>query len=191
MTLPRKTIEKTNQDRKTLILRGLSLLAFIAITIFVFSVRDRAAELAVYGYPGIFLVSLLAYATVFFPAPGLAIVFGMAGVFHPLGVALAAALGAGLGESTGYLAGISGRTVVENSQAYRRIQPFVQKYGALAIIALTAIPNPIVDVASVAAGALKLPFWKFLLAAWTGQMIKMTAIAYAGSLSLGWLLSFP
>lgn len=191
MTLPRKTIEKTNQDRKTLILRGLSLLAFIAITIFVFSVRDRAAELAVYGYPGIFLVSLLAYATVFFPAPGLAIVFGMAGVFHPLGVALAAALGAGLGESTGYLAGISGRTVVENSQAYRRIQPFVQKYGALAIIALTAIPNPIVDVASVAAGALKLPFWKFLLAAWAGQMIKMTAIAYAGSLSLGWLLSFP
>ena len=191
MTLPRKTIEKTNHDRKTLILRGLSLLAFIAITIFVFSVRDRAAELAVYGYPGIFLVSLLAYATVFFPAPGLAIVFGMAGVFHPLGVALAAALGAGLGESTGYLAGISGRSVVENSQAYRRIQPFVEKYGAYAIIALTAIPNPIVDVASVAAGALKLPFWKFLLAAWTGQMIKMTAIAYAGSLSLGWLLSFP
>ncbi|MCG2786213.1 MAG: VTT domain-containing protein [Anaerolineae bacterium] len=169
----------------------MSLLAFIAITIFVFSIRDRAAELAVYGYPGIFLVSLLAYATVFFPAPGLAIVFGMAGVFHPLGVALAAALGAGLGESTGYLAGISGRSVVENSQAYRRIQPFVEKYGAFAIIALTAIPNPIVDVASVAAGALKLPFWKFLLAAWTGQMIKMTAIAYAGSLSLGWLLNFP
>jgi membrane protein YqaA with SNARE-associated domain len=191
MTLPRKTTEKTNHDRKTLILRGLSLLAFIAITIFVFSIRDRAAELAVYGYPGIFLVSLLAYATVFFPAPGLAIVFGMAGVFHPLGVALAAALGAGLGESTGYLAGISGRSVVENSQAYRRIQPFVEKYGAFAIIALTAIPNPIVDVASVAAGALKLPFWKFLLAAWTGQMIKMTAIAYAGSLSLGWLLNFP
>lgn len=191
MTLPRKTTEKTNRDRKTLILRGLSLLAFIAITIFVFSIRDRAAELAVYGYPGIFLVSLLAYATVFFPAPGLAIVFGMAGVFHPLGVAFAAALGAGLGESTGYLAGISGRSVVENSQAYRRIQPFVEKYGAFAIIALTAIPNPIVDVASVAAGALKLPFWKFLLAAWTGQMIKMTAIAYAGSLSLGWLLNFP
>ena len=59
MTLPRTTTEKTNQDRKTFILRGLSLLAFIAITIFVFSVRDRAAELAVYGYPGIFIVAML------------------------------------------------------------------------------------------------------------------------------------
>jgi membrane protein YqaA with SNARE-associated domain len=191
LNLAAQNMKKTTNDRKTLILRGLSLVAFLAITVFVFSIRDRAAELAVYGYPGIFLVALLSYATVFFPAPGLAIVFGMAGVFHPLGVALAAALGAGLGESTGYLAGIGGRSVVEKTNVYERIQPLVQKYGALAIIALTAIPNPFVDVASVAAGALKLPYWKFLLAAWTGQMIKMTAIAYAGSLSLGWLLSFP
>ena len=178
-------------SRKTLILRGLSLLAFIGITIFVFSVRDRAAELAVYGYPGIFMISLLAYATVFFPAPGLAVVFSMSGIFHPLGVAIAAALGAGLGESTGYLAGISGRSVVEKSSTYEKIQPFVNKYGAWAIIALAAVPNPVFDVASVAAGALKLPFWKFLLAAWTGQMIKMTAIAYAGSFSLGWIFGTP
>ena len=183
--------EKTNTDRKTLLLRGLSLVAFIGITVFVFSVRDRADELAVYGYPGIFLISLLAYATVFFPAPGLAVVFSMSGIFHPLGVATAAALGAGLGESTGYLAGISGRSVVENSQAYARIQPFVNKYGAFAIIALAAVPNPVFDVAAVAAGALKLPFWNFLLSAWTGQMIKMTAIAYAGSFSLGWLFGAP
>ena len=191
MTLPRKTTEKTNHDRKTLILRGLSLLAFIAITIFVFNIRDRAAELAVYGYPGIFLVAMLSSATVLFPAPGLAIVFGMSGVFHPLGVAIAAACGAAIGEITGYLAGISGRSAVERTDIYIRLEPFVRKYGAIAIIVLAAIPNPFFDLASIAAGALKLPFWKFLLAAWTGQMIKMTAIAYAGSLSLGWLLNFP
>ncbi|MDV7390031.1 VTT domain-containing protein, partial [Arthrospira platensis SPKY1] len=72
-----------------------------------------------------------------------------------------------------------------------KIQPFVNKYGAWAIIALATIPNPVFDVASVAAGALKLPFWKFLLAAWIGQMIKMTAIAYAGSFSLGWIFGAP
>jgi membrane protein YqaA with SNARE-associated domain len=183
--------EQATSSRKTLILRGLSLVAFIGITVFVFSVRDRAAELAIYGYPGIFMISLLAYATVFFPAPGLAVVFSMSGIFHPLGVAIAAALGAGLGESTGYLAGISGRSVVEKSSTYKKIQPFVNKYGAWAIIALAAVPNPVFDVASVAAGALKLPFWKFLLAAWVGQMIKMTAIAYAGSFSLGWIFGAP
>lgn len=185
------TEQTATSSRKTLILRGLSLVAFIGIIFFVFSVRDRAAELAVYGYPGIFMISLLAYATVFFPAPGLAVVFSMSGVFHPLGVAIAAALGAGLGESTGYLAGISGRSIIEKSSAYDKIQPFVNKYGAWAIIILAIIPNPVFDVASVVAGALKLPYWKFLLAAWIGQMIKMTAIAYAGSFSLVWIFGVP
>lgn len=183
-------MEKTTSSKRSLILRGLSILAFIGITIFVFSVRDRAAELAVYGYPGIFMVALISNATVLFPAPGLAIVFGMAGVFHPLGVAFAAACGAAIGEITGFLAGIGGRTVVERTDIYIRLEPFVRKYGAIAIIALAAIPNPFFDLASIAAGALKLPFWKFLLAAWVGQLIKMTIIAYAGSLSLGWLLGF-
>jgi uncharacterized membrane protein YdjX (TVP38/TMEM64 family) len=183
-------MEKTTSSKRSLILRGLSILAFIGITIFVFSVRDRAAELAVYGYPGIFMVALISNATVLFPAPGLAIVFGMAGVFHPLGVAFAAACGAAIGEITGFLAGIGGRTVVERTDIYIRLEPFVRKYGAIAIIVLAAIPNPFFDLASIAAGALKLPFWKFFLAAWVGQLIKMTIIAYAGSLSLGWLLGF-
>lgn len=182
--------ENPNNDRKTLILRGLSLLAFIGITIFVFSVRDRADELAVYGYPGIFLIAMLSSATVIFPAPGLAIVFGMAGVFHPMVVAFAAACGAALGETTGFLAGIGGRGVIENTKIYARFEPFVRKYGAFAIVALAAIPNPFFDLASIAAGALKLPYWKFLLAAWVGQLIKMTYVAYAGSLAVNWLLGF-
>lgn len=184
-------MEKPPSSTRSLILRGLSLAAFAAITLFVFSVRDRAAELAVYGYPGIFLVAMLSSATVLFPAPGLAVVFGMAGVFHPFGVAIAAAMGAAIGEITGYLAGIGGRSVVERTDIYIRLEPFVRKYGALAIVALAAIPNPFFDLASIAAGALKLPFWKFILAALAGQIIKMTIIAYAGSLSLGWLLGFP
>ncbi|MDX9992394.1 MAG: VTT domain-containing protein [Anaerolineales bacterium] len=184
-------MQKPTSSKRSLILRGLSLAAFLAITIFVFSVRERAAELAVYGYPGIFLVAMLSSATVLFPAPGLAIVFGMSGVFHPFGVALAAGCGAAIGEITGFLAGISGRGVIERSDIYIRLEPFVRKYGAIAIIVLAAIPNPFFDLASIAAGALKLPFWKFLLAVWAGQMIKMTLVAYAGSLSLGWFLSFP
>lgn len=184
-------MEKPTSSTRTMVLRGLSLLAFVAITLFVFSVRDRAAELAVYGYPGIFLIAMLSSATVLLPAPGLAIVFGMAGVFHPLGVAIAAACGAAIGETSGYLAGIGGRSVIERMDIYIRMEPFVRRYGAIAIVILAAIPNPFFDLASIAAGALKLPFWKFLLAAWIGQIIKMTMVAYAGSLSLGWLFRIP
>ena len=51
------------------LLRILSLLAVVALSVYIFSIREKAEELAIYGYPGIFLLSFLAYATVLLPAP--------------------------------------------------------------------------------------------------------------------------
>jgi uncharacterized membrane protein YdjX (TVP38/TMEM64 family) len=170
-------------------LRILTLLAVIAITYFVYSIRDRVAEFAAYGYPGIFLVALMANATIFLPAPGVAVVFAMGNIFHPLGVALAAGTGGALGELSGYLAGFSGQAVIENTQVYDRIQPWVVKYGVWAIILLSAIPNPFFDIAGVTAGIAKMSLRRFLLACWIGQLIKMALFAYAGYYSLDWLMS--
>lgn len=169
------------------ILRILAVTAVIGISVYVFSIRERAADFAAYGYPGIFLIALLANATVFLPAPGIAIVFAMGSVIHPLGVALAAGAGGALGELSGYLAGFGGSAIVENAAAYARVQPQVQKWGGWAVLALAAIPNPFFDLAGIAAGASKMPIWKFLLFCWIGQTIKMAVFAYAGSQSLKWL----
>ncbi|RJP48077.1 MAG: hypothetical protein C4583_14945 [Anaerolineaceae bacterium] len=169
---------------RTTILRILAVLAVIGISVYVFSIRERVDDFAVYGYPGIFLIALLANATVFLPAPGIAIVFAMGSVFHPLGVALAAGAGGALGELSGYLAGFGGQAVVENTAAYARVQPKVQRWGGWAVLALAAIPNPFFDLAGVAAGASKMPVWKFLIYCWIGQTIKMATFAFAGSASI-------
>lgn len=162
----------------------------VGITIFIYSVRDKVDQFAAYGYPGIFLVMLLANATVILPAPGVAVVFGMGAVFHPLGVALAAGAGGALGELTGYLAGYGGQAVVENTGIYNRILPWVQKYGAWVIFILASFPNPFFDMAGIAAGISKIPLWKFLLACWAGQTIKMALFAFAGAHSLSWVSNF-
>jgi membrane protein DedA with SNARE-associated domain len=161
----------------------------VAITVFVYSIRDRVDEFAAYGYPGIFLVALMANATVFLPAPGVAVVFAMGSIFNPLGVALAAGSGGALGELSGYLAGFSGQAVIENTNVYDRIHPWVVKYGGWAILLLSAIPNPFFDIAGVAAGIAKMSIRRFLVACWIGQIIKMTLFAYAGFYSLDWLLN--
>ncbi|GIK08509.1 MAG: DedA family protein [Anaerolineaceae bacterium] len=168
------------------ILRVLAVAAVAGISVFVFSIREHADKFAAYGYPGIFLIALLANATVFLPAPGIAVVFAMGGVFHPLGVALAAGAGGALGELSGYLAGFGGGVVVENTAAYARVQPWVQKWGGWAVLLLAALPNPFFDLAGIAAGVSRMPVWKFLLFCWVGQTIKMAAFAYAGSASLNW-----
>lgn len=130
---------------------------------------------------------MISSATVLVPGPGLAIVFTMGGILHPLGVALAAGSGAAVGEISAYLAGISGRAVIERMDLYRRIKPQIMKYGPLAIFVLGVIPNLTFDLAGIAAGALKMTFWKFFLAVWAAQVIKMLFIAFAGSFSLNWL----
>lgn len=169
------------------VLRILALVAVIAITLYIYSIRSQAQEFARYGYPGIFVIALMANATVFLPAPGIAVVFAMGSVFHPLGVALAAGTGGALGELSGFLAGFSGQAVIEQTKVYEKINPWINKYGGWAILILSAIPNPFFDIAGIAAGIAKMPLWKFLLFCWAGQLIKMAIFAYAGAYSINWL----
>lgn len=174
----------------TNLLRILAIAAVIGITVYIYSIRDQVEEFAVYGYPGIFLVALMANATVFLPAPGVAVVFAMGSVFNPIGVALAAGTGGALGELSGYLAGFSGQAVVERTHVYERISPWIDKYGGWAILILSAIPNPFFDIAGVAAGIAKMKPWRFLLFCWVGQIIKMALFAYAGAYSIEWIAGF-
>lgn len=169
---------------RTNILRVISLLVVIGITYYIFSIRDRIAEFEKYGYVGIFVVALLANATVLIPAPGLAIVSAMGSVFNPLGVGLAAGTGGAIGELSGYLAGFSGQAVIERTDIYDRIKPWVEKFGGWAILVLSAIPNPFFDAAGIAAGMVKMPLRTFLISVWIGQLIKMTFFAYAGQSSI-------
>jgi uncharacterized membrane protein YdjX (TVP38/TMEM64 family) len=181
-----QNVSRQNQTRINL-LRIVALVAVIAITYFVYSIRDRVDDFAAFGYPGIFLVALLANATILLPAPGIAIVYAMGAVFNPIGVGLAAGTGGAIGELSGFLAGFSGQAVIERTDIYERTRPWIDKYGGWAILVLSAIPNPVFDVAGIAAGIAKMPLKTFLIFVWIGQLIKMTIFAYAGQLSLDWL----
>jgi uncharacterized membrane protein YdjX (TVP38/TMEM64 family) len=95
-----------------------------------------------------------------------------------------AGAGAALGELTGYLAGFSSQPAVEKINIYQRMVDWLKKYGPLAILSLSIIPNPFFDLTGAAAGALKMPVKKFLLWTWIGETIKMLMFAYAGASSL-------
>ena len=166
------------------------MLAVVALTVFIYMIRDRVDDFAAFGYPGIFLISLLANATILLPAPGVAIIYAMGAIFNPLAVGIAAGTGGALGELSGYLAGFSGQAVIERTDVYDRIKPWVNKYGGWAILVLSAIPNPFFDVAGIAAGMAKMPVRTFLFFIWIGQLIKMTAFALAGRFSIQILTNF-
>ena len=172
------------------VLRILALLTVIGLTVFIYMIRDRVDDFAAFGYPGIFIIALLANATILLPAPGVAIIYAMGAIFNPFGVGLAAGTGGAIGELSGYLAGFSGQAVIERTDVYDRIKPWVKKYGGWAIMVLSAIPNPFFDVAGIAAGMAKMPIRTFLFFIWIGQLIKMTSFALAGKYSIQLLNNF-
>jgi uncharacterized membrane protein YdjX (TVP38/TMEM64 family) len=52
--------------------------------------------------------------------------------------------------------------------------------GVLVIFILGLVPNPVFDVGGMIAGALKMPFWQFLLAAWAGKGLRLVILALGG-----------
>lgn len=177
--------EKASTDSarraRTRILRLLALLLVIAATGAGILWRGQLGRLVAYGYPGIFLISLVGNATVIFPAPSLALVFALGGVLDPFLVGLAAGLGESLGELTGYLAGYGGQAVIENREIYNRLQGWMRHYGLATIFFLALFPSPFFDLAGITAGALRFPVGYFLLSCWLGKTIKTTIFALAGA----------
>ena len=177
-----------NQNQRMVILRILILFFVIGLTVFIYLARDEIIKFKNYGYPGIFLITLLANSTVLLPAPGIAFVFTMGNILNPFGVALAASAGGTLGEISGYLAGFSGQAIIERINLYKKIEPFVLKYGGFAVLLFAAIPNPFFDLAGIAAGGLKMPITRFLFFCWVGQLVKMLLFSFAGYYSITWIL---
>ena len=177
---PLSSVKQPERDWKLLAQRLLAIFFAVGITVTLYLLRDRVAEYAIYGYPGVFVISALGNATLILPAPSFAIVLVLAGTLNSFWMGLAAGCGAALGEMTGYLAGFGGRGVVEEKDLYRRLEALMRKRGAWIIFILAFIPNPLFDVGGIMAGMLKIPWWKFLAAAAAGKSLRFMLLAMFG-----------
>ncbi len=200
----------------------IELFAAIAITLLAFFASGHAKEFGQYSYIGVFLITLISSATILFPAPGWAVVIGLSTTLDPVLLGIAAGLGSGIGEITGYLLGAGSRNLVlatpdkkeksdkhntapntgkkgmsdrqnASNQTEKMEKPdkhrdqiigFVQKYADLGIFALAFIPNPLFDIAGFAAGAINMPWYRFLIATTCGKILRyIVFLAVLGTFS--------
>ena len=181
-----RTLESSQPTKPVLsksqtIVRVLLLLLVLVITVALVVNRDRISQFEQFGYPGIFLVSLLSNATVFIPLPGAIFTSAMGAVFNPFWVAIAAGAGAALGELSGYLAGVGSQVDLNKSEKYQKVGQWIKAGKEWAILLLAFIPNPLFDAAGFIAGSTRMPVWKFLLFCAIGKIAKMLIFAYLGS----------
>lgn len=158
---------------------GIIFALIISLTIFVF--RDQLRAVGNYGYLGIFLIAIIGNATIILPVPTFVTAFAGGSVFNPVIVGLISAVGATIGELTGYVAGRSGTAIVENQKVYDRFDRWMDRYGWLALFILAAIPNPLFDVAGIIAGLSEMKVSTYLIVVCAGKIVKFLIIAYLGA----------
>jgi len=172
-----------------LLITSVLLVTAFAFAFFYFDVNF--AQLRTYGYVGVFAISVIGSASIFLPTPSIAAIFGGGAVLHPIMgipapilVGLVAGVGETLGEFTGYAAGYGGSAVIRERAFYRAMQEWMHRHGAVIMFVFSAVPNPVFDVAGTIAGAVKMPFWKFVVSVWLGKTLKDVVIAATGVASL-------
>jgi uncharacterized membrane protein YdjX (TVP38/TMEM64 family) len=148
---------------------------------------DRYAFLA---YLVVFVVALVANLTVMAPVPiAVTVMITVASEWNPALAALAAALGGTIGELSGYFAGYAGRKIAFSTDfvPYNRVEQWITRYGAWAIVFLAFQPIVPFDVGGIVAGAARMPMRKFLPALFAGKLPKFLLLAYAGVGVIGFL----
>jgi len=156
---------------------------------------ELIAELKSYGYLGAFLISLIGNASILLPGIVLPILSGFGIVLYsavglggPVIVGIAGGAGAAIGEIVGYMAGYSGRAIVQRQKRYTQLESWVKKWGSVAIFVFTLVPL-FFDLVGLAAGVLRFPLWKFILICWLGRtLLYVTFVLLA---VWGWKVVLP
>jgi len=166
--------------KKILPILGIALA--VTVSVLVILHREQIAALGVFGYPGVFATSIILNSTVLNPIPMGWIYFSLGTIFHPVPLALAGGAGAAIGELTSYMAGRSGRILLEGKKwkFYAKVEGWINRWGVLVIFGLNLQPVIPFDVAGLAAGSARFPLWKYYLAAMAGRSLAYGIIAFLG-----------
>ena len=158
----------------------ITISAILILSATIYFTGGLSGDFAAYGYLGVFLISILGSAVILVPVPSMPVVFIMGAILNPWLVGLMAGLGEPIGEIACYMAGYSGRVSMENRRFYAKLKDWMMRRGSLVLFLFACIPNPTFDLAGAAAGALRYPFWKYLLMLFLGKTVKGLLIAFAG-----------
>jgi len=162
----------------------IQIIFAVAIVIVVFVFSSEIEKLKEFGYLGVFIISVLASATLFIPAPAWAVIIAMSRFLDPVLLGLVAGVGSAIGELTGYTAGSGAAKLLHANSHFKRFKNWIKNNDLLAVFILAAIPNPLFDVAGIAAGSLGIKWWRYLISTAAGRTLRYILLAYLGAFSL-------
>jgi membrane protein YqaA with SNARE-associated domain len=137
------------------------------------------------SYLLVLLATAVSSATPFFTAPAQLIVLELGAHLPRLPLALVAGIGSTMGELPTFWLGREGRSLGAVSRALERARGKagwrrVERAGPWGLVAVAAIPNPLLDLVSLAAGMSGMRLAHYLPAILAGRTIRFAILATIG-----------
>jgi membrane protein DedA with SNARE-associated domain len=176
--------------KRELLIGGVSLAITIVISFFIVRHHSYIAQIAEWGYLGLFIISVITNSTFVLPGLGIILTFALGGVLNPVLVGAVAGIGEATGAIGAYFTGYAGRGLIGqgNSRLYVRFTNIVERHGSKAIFFVSAVLSPLFYPFAVVLGALRFGWIRFFLATWAGRTVKSMVFAYLGYFGLRSLL---
>jgi membrane protein DedA with SNARE-associated domain len=205
--------EKRHWPKKEIFFGVLAVVGTVTFCVAAFVYKDdlmKVTNIESYSLLGMAIIAFLAGSILSFvaiPVPYWLLVFTLPsvlapewGLLAPVAVGLTSAAGTTIGHFPTFMLGYGGGKLSQRvttrfsssvfSRVYNRVIVWMQKHGAWAAFAMSAMFNPAHLPMTIAIGALRFPPPKFLLFSFLGNSVKSLFLAFAGYYGLTKLLPF-
>lgn len=151
----------------------IALIIFILVSWLARKLKDVLKERMPLTLIGLLLTCFVMNSAVLLPSSSLLVVLEYSYVLNPISVIMVGAIGASLGELTGYMVGAEGTSLVRRFKKVSNLTKF-KEHSFLWVMLFAFIPFPVFDVAGIMAGSIRMNPFKFLLASFIGKAVKMS-----------------
>ncbi|MBR5287537.1 MAG: VTT domain-containing protein [Clostridia bacterium] len=172
-------MKKKTLSRPLSLLLGAGLFLLFALPFVL--LREQIEQMAALGYAGLFIACALSNVSVLLPSSSTVFVLLAASALNPVLCVLIGGLGTAVGEQCSYLCGKAGSAGFEKKDDAElgRVHRFVRRHAFVAVFLFALAPLPVFDLAGVAAGADRMPWAKYALAAFLGKTLKFALSVWA------------
>lgn len=173
------------RHRRHVVLAIAGAIFLVAFNVAVYLAPIDYGAFTSFAYVGAFVVTFLANALIAIPIPYIPVVAHIgATAGMPWLVVFLAALASVLGESVAFLAGRAEEGLVSEHPIYKRVHQVAGRpvlAGALLFV-FAVPPNPIFDVAGLAAGAVGVRYYVFFISVFAARLIRIALIVWLGTM---------
>lgn len=167
-------------QRKSILFVVIGLLGALAFSMPYILFRDQVREMAAVGYAWLFLACAISNVSILIPSSATMIVLAAAVALNPWLCILCGGLGTALGEQSSYVCGMIGTIGFDTeSHKNRKVVYALREHAFLTVFLFAFVPLPVFDIAGIAAGACRMNWGKYTLAAASGKILKFL-FAYVG-----------